>query len=72
MAQVQIIEPVKTLPKIRDNKSHRVCAYCRVSTDKYDQRNSLEAQEEFFASVFSYLLNHHDSCFRYLSILLLS
>lgn len=53
MAQVQIIEPVKTLPKIRDNKSHRVCAYCRVSTDKHDQRNSLEAQEEFFASVFA-------------------
>ena len=27
----------------------RIAAYCRVSTDKEDQLNSLEAQKEFFA-----------------------
>ena len=26
-----------------------IAAYCRVSTDKEDQLNSLEAQKEFFA-----------------------
>ena len=26
----------------------RVAAYCRVSTDKTDQQNSLEAQKRFF------------------------
>ena len=26
-----------------------IAAYCRVSTDKADQLNSLEAQKEFFA-----------------------
>ena len=26
----------------------RVAAYCRVSTDKLDQLNSLETQKEFF------------------------
>lgn len=51
MTQVQVIPPVKSIPKISDNQPHHVCAYCRVSTDKLDQRNSLEAQKEFFASV---------------------
>ena len=27
----------------------RIAAYCRVSTDKKDQLNSLKAQKEFFA-----------------------
>lgn len=31
-----------------DNRQLRVCAYCRVSTDKTDQWNSLEAQKNFF------------------------
>ena len=31
-----------------DEKTLRVCAYCRVSTDKTDQWNSLEAQKKFF------------------------
>jgi DNA invertase Pin-like site-specific DNA recombinase len=31
-----------------DEKPLRVCAYCRVSTDKTDQWNSLEAQKKFF------------------------
>lgn len=31
-----------------DNKVKRVAAYCRVSTDKKDQANSLESQQQFF------------------------
>ena len=31
-----------------DNKVKRVAAYCRVSTDKTDQANSLESQQQFF------------------------
>lgn len=31
-----------------DNKVKRVAAYCRVSTDKSDQANSLESQQQFF------------------------
>ena len=30
------------------NTPLRVAAYCRVSTDKEDQRNSLAAQQAFF------------------------
>lgn len=30
------------------DSSLRVAAYCRVSTDKEDQRNSLAAQQAFF------------------------
>ena len=33
-----------------DGKILRVAAYCRVSTDKEDQRNSLAAQQTFFQS----------------------
>lgn len=33
---------------VSDNKVKRVAAYCRVSTDKTDQANSLESQQEFF------------------------
>lgn len=32
-----------------DNKVKRVAAYCRVSTDKSDQANSLESQQQFFS-----------------------
>lgn len=31
-----------------DNKPKRVAAYCRVSTDKTDQANSLESQQRYF------------------------
>ena len=31
-----------------DNVSLRVAAYCRVSTEKEDQLNSLSAQQRFF------------------------
>ena len=52
MAQIQIIEPNKTTLKTEDNKPHRVCAYCRVSTDDTDQKNSLVAQKQFFEKYF--------------------
>lgn len=35
-----------------DKNSYRVCAYCRVSTDKTDQRNSYNSQKKFFESEF--------------------
>lgn len=50
--EVQIIQPVKTLPKIKDDHVHRVCAYCRVSTDEEDQKHSLASQQDFFARYF--------------------
>ena len=53
MAQLQIIEPNKTPLKTEDNKPHRVCAYCRVSTDDTDQKNSLVAQKQFFEKYFN-------------------
>lgn len=36
------------------NRTHdiNVCAYCRVSTDKKDQLNSLEAQQDYFNEAF--------------------
>ena len=36
-----------------DTQLISVCAYCRVSTDKRDQRNSLAAQQKFFEKEFS-------------------
>lgn len=36
-----------------DTQLVSVCAYCRVSTDKRDQRNSLTAQKKFFEKEFS-------------------
>ena len=53
MAQVQIIEPNKVTLKTNDTGAHRVCAYCRVSTDDTDQKNSLEAQKQFFQRYFN-------------------
>ena len=44
-------QPPKPILKTQDNEVHKVCAYCRVSTDN-DQKNSLEAQEYFFDSYF--------------------
>ena len=34
---------------IDDNRPKRVAAYCRVSTDKTDQANSLESQQRYFS-----------------------
>ena len=39
------------------DRQFRVCAYCRVSTDKDDQRNSFEAQKRFFDREFE----HHSN-----------
>ena len=38
----------KVFLKDNDEQKIAVCAYCRVSTDKDDQRNSFEAQKRFF------------------------
>lgn len=40
-----------------DDRVLRVAAYCRVSTDKEDQRNSLAAQQAFFQT---YIQSHAD------------
>ena len=53
MGTTTVIEPTKRPLKTNDNESHRVCAYCRVSTDESDQKNSLEAQKLFFARYFN-------------------
>ena len=35
-------------PSMTNARKLRTAAYCRVSTEKEDQLNSLEAQKEFF------------------------
>ena len=52
MPKTHVTEGKSKALKISDDKVHRVCAYCRVSTDEYDQRNSLMVQKEFFESYF--------------------
>ncbi len=52
MQQTQIIEPIKKIFKINDDTKHNVCAYCRVSTDEFDQKNSLTSQKMFFGGYF--------------------
>ena len=52
--QVELIEgKQRELLYTDESKPISVCAYCRVSTDKRDQRNSLNAQKRFFESEFS-------------------
>lgn len=53
MGITTVIEPTKRPLKTNDNQPHRVCAYCRVSTDESDQKNSLVAQKQFFARYFN-------------------
>ena len=53
MSNVRETQGKKKRLKIEDDKPHKVCAYCRVSTDAADQRNSLKAQQKFFESYFS-------------------
>lgn len=48
-----VIEPTRQVLKTEDEREHKVCAYCRVSTDEKDQKNSLAAQKRFFDSYFS-------------------
>ena len=52
MAQTQIIQPTKKTLKTDDDEKHNVCAYCRVSTDEFDQKNSLASQKMFFERYF--------------------
>lgn len=50
---VKIIEPEEKTYLIDNiDKPISVCAYCRVSTDKNDQRNSFESQQQFFSETF--------------------
>ena len=42
---------------LSNSKFKRVAAYCRVSTDKTDQKNSFEMQKEFFTN---YIQNHSE------------
>lgn len=48
MSKVEIIEPKETTLLSESEKVINVVAYCRVSTDSNDQRNSLTAQKQFF------------------------
>lgn len=52
MEQTREYKPKEKILKTQDNEVHKVCAYCRVSTSEDDQKNSLEAQEYFFANYF--------------------
>lgn len=54
MRTIQKLEAIQTPLKTVDGLPHKVCAYCRVSTDDTDQRNSLKSQEAFFHNFFEY------------------
>lgn len=47
-----VIAPTRKLLKTETDEQIKVCAYCRVSTDDTDQRNSLKSQKKFFADIF--------------------
>lgn len=53
MSIIEKYEPKRQVLKTEDDQSHRVCAYCRVSTDEEDQKNSLRTQQQFFERYFS-------------------
>ena len=50
---IEIITPQKHALKIETDKPIKVCAYCRVSTDEENQRNSLKSQKMFFDNIFN-------------------
>ncbi len=52
MATTEVKQPKQRILKTQDNERHNVCAYCRVSTDETDQKNSLESQKRFFEMYF--------------------
>nr|WP_270810396.1 recombinase family protein [Hungatella effluvii] len=47
------IEPVSQKLKPHEVAAIRVCAYCRVSTDGADQKNSFEAQVDYYTRLIS-------------------
>ena len=52
-SEIIIIEPNKNIYfRYEKELPVSVCAYCRVSTDKSDQRNSFESQKRFFENEF--------------------
>ena len=57
MAIAEVRQPKQQLLKTQDTERHNVCAYCRVSTDETDQKNSLASQERFFENFFN---KHHN------------
>lgn len=52
MSELRIIKPTEKILKTETSEPISVCAYCRVSTDETDQRNSLVSQKQFFESYF--------------------
>ena len=48
---------VRIIPRTRDLRKKRVAAYCRVSTIKQDQENSLETQRSYYTA---YIRSHPD------------
>lgn len=42
---------VTLIKRERDQRKTRVAAYCRVSTDKFEQEESFETQREYYASL---------------------
>ncbi len=45
------IEPVRMRPNAKKQRKKRVCAYCRVSTDSHDQKNSYFTQMEYYTKL---------------------
>ena len=45
------IEPVHSKQSFTPEQAKRVCAYCRVSTDSEDQKNSFESQVTYYRSM---------------------
>ncbi len=59
-SNVKIIEPTKiddnkSFDIIRRNDTKRVCAYCRVSTDSEEQKNSYNSQVTYYKE---FIMNH--------------
>ena len=50
--KLTIHEPDKRNFRIYSDEPLNVCAYCRVSTEDFDQKNSLETQKKFFEMYF--------------------
>ena len=52
------IESVSQKLKPHEVPSVRVCAYCRVSTDGADQKNSFESQVDYYTRLIARLGMH--------------